>query len=165
MASSKVTKTLLSLILLGTLLAGALPKNVMAQNCGCRPGLCCSEFGFCGNGDPYCGKGCREGPCFGTPTTPGQNNGGGAIADIVTPQFFSGIINKATGNCPGKSFYNRNAFINAAKSYSQFGSGSADASKREIAAFFAHISHETGCKIFSLFLPLLPSFVVTAIML
>ena len=115
MASPNVTKTLLSLVVLGAILAGAIPKNVMAQN-------------------------------------------GGSVADIVTPQFFSGKINKATGDCPGKSFYNRDAFINAANAFSQVGSGSADVSKREIAAFFAHVSHETGCKIFS---SSLNSFVMT----
>ncbi|GAY32138.1 hypothetical protein CUMW_281050 [Citrus unshiu] len=40
--------------------------------------------------------------------------------------------------------YTRDAFLNAANSYPEFGSGSADDSKREIAAFFAHVTHETG---------------------
>ncbi|XP_062095349.1 endochitinase EP3-like [Humulus lupulus] len=138
MASPNVAKTLVSLIVLGTILAGALP-NVMAQNCGCSPDLCCSRFGFCGSSDAYCGEGCQAGPCKGSPS-----NNGGSVASVVTPQFFNGIVNKATGNCPGKSFYNRDAFINAANSFGQFGSGSADQSKREIAAFFAQITHETG---------------------
>ncbi|KAG6726843.1 hypothetical protein I3842_02G100500 [Carya illinoinensis] len=52
---------------------------------------------------------------------------------------------KATGDCLGKSFYTRAAFINALGSYKQFGKiGSADDSKREIAAFFTHATHETG---------------------
>ncbi|XP_058092521.1 chitinase 6-like [Magnolia sinica] len=49
-----------------------------------------------------------------------------------------------------KSFYTRAAFVNAVGSYPGFGTtGTSDDSKREIAAFFAHITLETGflCKI------------------
>ncbi|KAL5576259.1 hypothetical protein UlMin_017958 [Ulmus minor] len=141
MATSKASKNLLAtLIVLATILA-----NATAQNCGCTPDLCCSKFGFCGSTDEYCGEGCQSGPCkSGTPTPTT-----GAVADIVTQDFFNGVINKGSGDCPGKSFYTRDAFLNAANTYNQFGSGSAEASKREIAAFFAHVSHETGflCKI------------------
>ncbi|KAF4377413.1 hypothetical protein F8388_013759 [Cannabis sativa] len=133
MASPNVAKALVSLIVIGTILA----RGALAQNCGCSSNLCCSRYGYCGSGEAYCGEGCRSGPCTGS-------NNGGSVASIVTTQFFNGIKNKATGNCPGKSFYNRDAFINAANSFRQFGSGSADQSKREIAAFFAHITHETG---------------------
>ncbi|THG09729.1 hypothetical protein TEA_006554 [Camellia sinensis var. sinensis] len=45
----------------------------------------------------------------------------------------------------GKSFFARSAFLNALGSYPSFGTtGTADDSKREIAAFFAHATHETG---------------------
>ncbi|KAM0921818.1 hypothetical protein ACQ4PT_006728 [Festuca glaucescens] len=44
----------------------------------------------------------------------------------------------------GQSFYTRQAFLNAVGSYSGFASGSSDAAKREVAAFFAHVTHETG---------------------
>ncbi|KAL5574715.1 hypothetical protein UlMin_016414 [Ulmus minor] len=137
MVASTANKNLVTtlVVVLGTIVA-----NAVAQNCGCSSNLCCSKFGYCGSGNDYCGEGCRSGPCF---ATPGTNNGL-KVADIVTPQFFRGILNKATGDCPGKSFYTRNAFITAANSYSLFGSGSAQASKREVAAFFAHVSHETG---------------------
>jgi hypothetical protein len=74
---------------------------------------------------------------------------GVSVADVVTDAFFNGILNQATGDCPGKSFYTRAAFLSALNSYTQFGTtGTADDSKREIAAFFAHVTHETGCKIF-----------------
>ncbi|KAH7834996.1 hypothetical protein Vadar_021893 [Vaccinium darrowii] len=49
--------------------------------------------------------------------------------------------------CVGKSFYTRAAFINALTLFSTFGTvGTTDDSKREIAAFFAHATHETGCR-------------------
>ncbi|KAI3888918.1 hypothetical protein MKW92_012608 [Papaver armeniacum] len=63
-------------------LAGFLTQSIIGQNCGCAAKLCCSQFGYCGTGAPYCGEG------FGK-------------------------------------------------------TGSLD-SKREIAAFFAHVTHGTG---------------------
>ncbi|CAN1304085.1 Chitinase 4 [Linum perenne] len=67
------------------------------------------------------------------------------VANIVTPAFFNGIRNRAPNNCAGKSFYTREAFIQAARSYPSFGNRGSDVgSKREIAAFFAHVTHETG---------------------
>ncbi|KAH9686914.1 Chitinase 6 [Citrus sinensis] len=57
-----------------------------------------------------------------------------AIPTIVVSQ----VANLSDPSCAGKSFYTRDAFLNAANSYPEFGSGSADDSKREIAAFFAH---------------------------
>ena len=72
---------------------------------------------------------------------------GGSVADIVTQDFFNGIINQADASCAGKNFYTRVAFLDALNSFNQFGNiGSTDDSKREIAAFFAHVTHETGCK-------------------
>ncbi|XP_061992545.1 endochitinase EP3-like [Rosa rugosa] len=116
----------------------------IAQDCGCAAGLCCSEFGYCGTGDAYCGKGCKEGPCTTTPT-PTPTTNGGSVADIVTTDFFNGIINQAGADCAGKSFYTRQAFLDALGSYGDFGTtGSADDNKREVAALFAHVTHETG---------------------
>ncbi|WOL12623.1 hypothetical protein Cni_G21390 [Canna indica] len=127
------------LLLAGLLFAGI--TAAAAQNCGCSPDLCCSKWGFCGLGDDYCGEGCQSGPCYSSnpPAT------GGSVAGTVTQSFFDGIIGQADGSCAGKSFYSHDAFLTAAGSYSDFGSGgSADDSKREIAAFFAHVTHETG---------------------
>ncbi|KAF2321973.1 hypothetical protein GH714_005015 [Hevea brasiliensis] len=70
---------------------------------------------------------------------------GVSVPDLVTPAFFNGIINQAPAGCAGKNFYSRDAFLEALNSYPQFGKlGSADDSKREVAAFFAHTTHETG---------------------
>ncbi|KAB1202581.1 Endochitinase PR4 [Morella rubra] len=139
MAAINMKRSLLTIVLVG-ILAAVFPTNVMGQNCGCAANLCCSQFGYCGTSNDYCGAGCREGPC-----TSSSPTGDDSVADIVTDSFFNGILNQASGDCPGKSFYTRAAFLNALNSYSQFGQdGSADASKREIAAFFAHVTHETG---------------------
>ncbi|KAK7341551.1 hypothetical protein VNO80_24485 [Phaseolus coccineus] len=67
------------------------------------------------------------------------------IDDIVTTQFFNNIINEADGDCPGKNFYSRDAFLKAHDSYRRFGSlRNEDDSKREVAAAFAHFTHESG---------------------
>ena len=146
--SSPAMITKLLAILVAGVLAGALPGPALAQNCGCRAGLCCSQWGYCGTGNAYCGSGCRAGPCY---SSPGGGGGGGGVSvkDIVTESFFNGIKNQAGSGCRGKDFYTRRAFLDALNSYSQFGrGGSADDTKREVAAMFAHFTHETGRKIF-----------------
>ena len=130
---------LLTVTLVG-IIAGAA-----AQNCGCAAGLCCSRFGFCGTGDDFCGTGCREGPCNIPPLTPSVNDV--VVADFVTEEFFNGIINQADAGCAGRGFYSRATFLEALQSFDRFGRiGSVDDSKREIAAFFGHVTHETGRK-------------------
>ncbi|XP_057781416.1 endochitinase A-like isoform X3 [Salvia miltiorrhiza] len=113
----------------------ATGKYVSGQNCGCAPNLCCSQYGYCGTTNDYCGPGCRSGPCTGS-------SGGNTVASIVTDNFFNGIANQAPAGCAGKGFYTRAAFLQAIQPYPTF--GTAAYSKQEIAAFFAHVTHETG---------------------
>ncbi|KAH9686915.1 Endochitinase EP3 [Citrus sinensis] len=63
-----------------------------------------------------------------------------SVTDLVTPEFFDGIKNQAPATCEGKGFYTRDAFITALNSYPEFGRTD---TKREVAAFFAHVTHET----------------------
>ncbi|KAJ4842494.1 hypothetical protein Tsubulata_027080 [Turnera subulata] len=140
-----MSSNLLLIISLSAILAaGAMPTEmVMAQKCGCASNLCCSQYGYCGTGEAYCGRGCKEGPCFGSSVSNSER--AVAVEDIVTEKFFDDIINQAGEGCVGKSFYTRDAFLAAVKKYPQFGKGdSATQSRREIAAFFAHVTHETG---------------------
>ncbi|CAN1160810.1 Endochitinase EP3 [Linum perenne] len=126
-----------SILILSILLAAALTA-ADAQTCGggCAATECCSRWGFCGATPEHCGAGCQSGPC---------NTNSVQVADIVTPEFFNGIIDQAAGDCAGKGFYSREVFLRAVESYSGFGRvGSEDDSKREIAAFFAQATHETG---------------------
>ncbi|MFS7924850.1 putative chitinase [Helianthus anomalus] len=135
-------KTKLStLLLFGVFLSGILlPAPVASQKCNCARGLCCSKYGYCGTDDAYCGKDCRGGPC--SQPAP-QNNAD--VSRIVTQAFFNRIFSMAAGNCPGRGFYTRDAFLRVIRDYHHFGrTGSFDDSKREIAAFFAHVTHETG---------------------
>ncbi|KAI4310750.1 hypothetical protein MLD38_035702 [Melastoma candidum] len=119
---------------------------VLGQQCGCAPGLCCSKWGYCGKGDQYCGDGCQSGSCYASKgKPPAGGSGGSSVADIVTDNFFNGIIGQSPASCPGKRFYSSQVFLIAASSYPGFGTtGTADDRKREIAAFFAHVTHETG---------------------
>ncbi|KNA21640.1 hypothetical protein SOVF_041480 [Spinacia oleracea] len=86
------------------------------------------------------------GPCDApvgpTPTGPS----GVSVPDVVSDGFFNGIIDQADSSCAGRNnFYSRSAFLDALNHYPEFGTvGSADDSRREIAAFFAHVTHETG---------------------
>ncbi|CAI9263802.1 unnamed protein product [Lactuca saligna] len=131
-------KTFSILIVVGVLLAGIL--HISAQNCGCSPDLCCSQFGFCGSDEAYCGAGCQEGPCFGPPPTNDVS-----VANVVTDSFFNGIVDQSDASCEGRGFYTRAAFLEAIGNYPQFGRvGTEEDSRREIAAFFAHVTHETG---------------------
>ncbi|XP_010426200.1 PREDICTED: endochitinase At2g43590-like [Camelina sativa] len=82
---------------------------------------------------------CLLGPCrgAGTPTPSGD----GWVRNTVTQEFFNNIINQAGNGCTGKKFYTRNSFIAAADSFPDF---TTSVTKREIAAMFAHFTHETG---------------------
>lgn len=142
MANSLTTGNILLTLALAGFLAGALPGRAAAQNCGCSSDQCCSRWGYCGTGDDYCGTGCQSGPCYASPPTNGVS-----VPDIVTDEFFNGIISQAADSCVGKSFYSRKAFLDALENYPRFGqTGSEDDSKRKVAAFFAHVTHETGRK-------------------
>ncbi|XP_062090074.1 endochitinase EP3-like [Humulus lupulus] len=138
MAIPKVRNILLlSLALLATLGTASVMAQTQCGSKTCAPGQCCSKFDFCGTGNDYCGANCKAGPC----TTNGVS-----VANIVTDQFFSGIKSKAAApTCPNQNFYTRQTFLSALSSYPRFATtGSVDDSKREIAAFFAHVTHETG---------------------
>ncbi|MBA0812789.1 hypothetical protein Gohar_026727 [Gossypium harknessii] len=136
MATFTVKNSLIAVIL-ALILAVATPGIMVKAQCvnSCeQPNECCSQYGYCGEGPEFCGANCRGGPC---------TNNGVSIADIVTPEFFNGILNQGS-SCVGRNFYSREAFLDALTSFTRFArSGSVEDSRREIAAFFAHASHET----------------------
>ncbi|KAI3411679.1 BSD domain-containing protein [Psidium guajava] len=135
--------TLLHILVACFAVVALVAPQVTAQNCGCAAGLCCSQWGYCGTSRAYCGPGCKAGPCLSTPA-PAPTNGV-VVGNIVTARFFNRIISQASSSCAGKKFYSRQAFLKALGSFPRFGRvGSVTASKREIAAFFAHVTHETG---------------------
>ncbi|CAA7391524.1 unnamed protein product [Spirodela intermedia] len=125
-----------------------------AQQCGrqaggalCAGGLCCSQFGWCGNTAAYCDRaqGCQS-QCSGgptpTPSTPTPTTG---ISSIVSQALFEQmLLHRNDAACPARNFYTYSAFITAANSFPAFGTtGDLTTRKREIAAFFGQTSHET----------------------
>ncbi|CAN1226118.1 unnamed protein product [Linum perenne] len=116
-----------------------------AQNCGrqagnvvCPGGLCCSQFGWCGNTPDHCTTGCQS-QCGAIPS------GGGDVGSIITPAIFEDMLkHRNDGACEARGFYNYNAFISAARSFNGFGTtGDLNTRKKELAAFLAQTSHET----------------------
>ncbi|CAL9063373.1 unnamed protein product [Musa banksii] len=122
-------------ILFLTLLSVAALFGGLAEQCGtqaggalCPGGLCCSQYGFCGSTEAYCGSGCQS-QCGG---------GGGDVASIISSSLFDQMLKHRN------HFYKYDAFIAAANSFSGFGTtGDATTRAREIAAFLAQTSHET----------------------
>ncbi|XP_021887857.1 endochitinase CH25-like [Carica papaya] len=125
------------------LLLSPLLGSSSAEQCGqqaggalCPGGLCCSQYGWCGSTEDYCGDGCQS-----------QCNPGdlGGVESIISRSTFDQMLkHRNNPACPAKGFYTYDAFIAAAKSFRGFGTtGSTDVRKREIAAFFGQTSHET----------------------
>ncbi|KAK8534086.1 hypothetical protein V6N13_028231 [Hibiscus sabdariffa] len=115
-----------------------------AQQCGrqaggalCANGLCCSQFGWCGNTPDYCGTGCQS-QCGGVST-------GTGVGSIITRDIFNQMLKyRNDARCPSNGFYTYEAFMTAANSFSGFGTtGDVTTRKRELAAFLGQTSHET----------------------
>lgn len=113
-----------------------------AQECGsqagnavCANNLCCSQYGYCGSTTAYCGTGCQSGCPTGSP--PASQG----VGSILTSALFDSFFPPSQRN----SFYTYDAFIGAANTYASFGTtGSSDQQKQDIAAFCAHVYHETS---------------------
>ncbi|OEL36136.1 Chitinase 8 [Dichanthelium oligosanthes] len=68
------------------------------------------------------------------------------VGSIITQDVYNAMLpNRDNSICPANGFYTYDAFIQAANSFSGFGtSGSDEQNKRELAAFFGQTSHETN---------------------
>lgn len=123
-----------------------------AEQCGwqasgalCPNGLCCSQFGWCGTADAYCGAGCQS-RCRRSNPTPTPTRGGGDIGRLINQNTFNQMLKYSKDpRCPSNGFYSYVAFLSAAQSFSGFATTGDDATrKRELAAFFGQTSHETN---------------------
>ncbi|CAI0458096.1 unnamed protein product [Linum tenue] len=144
MIRNPIAAGFLTLALLAVTLS-VLPHFAAAENCGrqagnavCPGGLCCSQFGWCGNTREHCENNCQS-QC----TAP--STGGGDVGSIITPALFEELLkHRNDGACEGRGFYTYNAFISAARSFPGFGTtGDATTRRKELAAFLAQTSHET----------------------
>ncbi|MET0401815.1 MAG: glycoside hydrolase family 19 protein [Cystobacter sp.] len=88
------------------------------------------------------------GDCSGGGNNGGGDNGGGNNGGGNGGAGVAGVISEATFNSmfPSRNnFYSYSAFVAAANTFSTFANeGGTDVRKREVAAFLANISHETG---------------------
>lgn len=123
----------------------------------CSDGQCCSKHGFCGESSDHCQAGCQAGfgrcgasgsstPAPERQSTPRQPSGSGGGL-LTAQQWESMFPNRNNPQCHGarNNFYSHSAFLTAAASFPAFATSSdATTNKRELAAFLAHISHETG---------------------
>nr|PNR37820.1 hypothetical protein PHYPA_020929 [Physcomitrium patens] len=134
MTSCRVALLLLVVCFSG--LAKAEDCGWQANGARCSPStVCCSQWGYCGVTPEHCGTGCQSGSCTGgSPPSPGGSG--------LSSFFPSSLFDKWFPNC--NSFYTYEAFIAAAALYPAFGSSrNPEIQKREVAAFFAHVNHET----------------------
>lgn len=136
-------KTYLSLFLIFSLFISFSSGEQCGRQAGgalCPNGLCCSEFGWCGDTEAYCKlPGCQS-QCTSGGTPPS-----GDLSGIISRSQFDDMLkHRNDGACPARGFYTYDAFITAAKSFPGFGTtGDTAARKKEIAAFFGQTSHET----------------------
>ncbi|KAG6538176.1 hypothetical protein ZIOFF_003287 [Zingiber officinale] len=118
------------------LLLGASGKQCGVQNNGalCPNGLCCSEYGWCGNTAEYCCNDCQS-QCHCNsrqPPTLSSSSPVGGVADIISASLFEEMLNNRNNDaCPAKA---------AANSFNGFGTtGDMDTRKQELAAFLGRL--------------------------
>lgn len=103
----------------------------------CSGGLCCSQYGFCGDKPEYCSpsSGCQS-QC---------SSSGGDISSIISQDVLDDMLKyRDDSRCHAPGFYTYDAFIAAAKSFGEFATtGDLDTRKTEVAAFLGQTSHET----------------------
>lgn len=72
------------------------------------------------------------------------------VEELFTADMFEAMFNHRNDRVAhAQNFWTYDGFIGAAKLYEKQGFGSVggdDVQKRELAAFFAHVAHETSCK-------------------
>ncbi|CAN6337673.1 unnamed protein product [Urochloa humidicola] len=137
-------------------LVSAAAAAARAQQCGSQAGgalcgdcLCCSQFGFCGSTDPYCGAGCQSqcAGCARPPPPPPPTPGAGGVASVLPRDLFERLLlHRNDAACPdARGFYTYDAFLAAAAAFPAFAAatGTDEQRKREVAAFLGQTSHET----------------------
>ncbi|CAF1472462.1 unnamed protein product, partial [Didymodactylos carnosus] len=114
-------------------------KTTVPPASKCAPNECLSQYGYCGVSSAHCGKGCKGGPCLSdssntaAPPTPATS---GTVSTVFDENVFKCIFSELDSATLTKRF---NGLKTAA---SKMKWTPAD-DKHEIAAFLAHVSHET----------------------
>ncbi|CAF1119890.1 unnamed protein product [Didymodactylos carnosus] len=114
-------------------------KTTVAPASKCAPNECLSQYGYCGTNSTYCGEGCKGGPCLSgssntaAPPTPGTS---ATVSSVFDENVFKCIFSELDSATLTKRFDG----LKTAASKMKW--TPAD-DKQEIAAFLAHVSHET----------------------
>ncbi|PON87702.1 hypothetical protein TorRG33x02_165460, partial [Trema orientale] len=125
-------------------------------NAPCRPGRCCSIYGWCGDSAAYCkGSSCQY-QCWKSARSAddlpramlrnSNNNLVNDVSKIISESLFNEMFQHRK-DCPSQRFYSYEAFIAAAASFPGFcTTGDVATRKRELAAFLGQTSQATSGK-------------------
>ncbi|OQR91668.1 hypothetical protein ACHHYP_04485 [Achlya hypogyna] len=103
---------------------------------------CCSNYGWCGNGAGFCDTNVCKGQAPSPTNAP--PSGGSGIAKYFPRHLFD---QKFPTRNPTYSY---DRLLSVAAKFGSFGNtGNVDNDKREVAAFFAHVTHETGSLVYT----------------
>eukprot|EP00804_Cyclotella_cryptica_P013618 CCRYP_012959-RA/>CCRYP_012959-RA protein AED:0.23 eAED:0.23 QI:79/1/1/1/1/1/5/123/765 len=80
----------------------ATDTNSCGANNPCPNGLCCSQWGYCGTGDAYCGACCQSG-CPSSPTTPVTSSPTNRVTPAPTPPTNNPPTYSPPSSCPAFS--------------------------------------------------------------
>ncbi|PRP73875.1 hypothetical protein PROFUN_16493 [Planoprotostelium fungivorum] len=106
---------------------------ILAQNCGCAGGLCCSQWGYCGTGNDYCGSGCRQNCGSSSSSSSGgsSSGGGGGGNGVITKDQLRRVMEN---NLPYDYINDLNDVL---KKYNLN-------TPKRMAGFLAQVRHETA---------------------
>ncbi|PRP74863.1 putative glucan 1,3-beta-glucosidase [Planoprotostelium fungivorum] len=87
----------------------------IAQNCGCGGSECCSQYGYCGTGNDYCGTGCQQNCGGNNGGNNGNNNNGNTQWGSVEVNVDRGGLDlpnqpvsaSSVGDCQSKCYNNQ----------------------------------------------------------
>ncbi|CAN4086353.1 unnamed protein product [Withania somnifera] len=132
---------------------GKQVNNTGTDQCGCPPGYCCSNYGWCGTTGDYCDANKCQCQCptppppFSPPPpyAPPPPVPSPDITEIISSELFDKLLlHRNDPACPARGFYTYDAFVQAARDFTGFATtGEISDRKREVAAFLAQTSHET----------------------
>ncbi|KAK3029639.1 hypothetical protein RJ639_037956 [Escallonia herrerae] len=123
-------------VMLALVLSGALPESAFSQDCGCAADLCCSQMVIVAVATTTAGQDAVKALVMHHPARMVLE-----LPILSRTRSSTELLAKPLQVVLGKA----STLEQPVGSYSQFGTtGSTDDSKREIAAFFAHATHETG---------------------
>eukprot|EP00026_Physarum_polycephalum_P008067 Phypoly_transcript_08145.p1 GENE.Phypoly_transcript_08145~~Phypoly_transcript_08145.p1 ORF type:complete len:467 (+),score=85.21 Phypoly_transcript_08145:72-1472(+) len=96
-------KRLGCLLLLVVLGVSAVFADGECSGNSCGGGLCCSQFGYCGNGASYCGTGCQGGPCYGGSHSSSYSSSASSSSSSYSSSYSSSSSSSSGSSSSGSS--------------------------------------------------------------